>query len=186
MASVLLSLDTETGGLNPREDTLLEIGMALLTDEGTEIDTYSAYIQPPSGVYHVRPKALEINGINIVEHAQIAKSVGQVQGEVMQFVAQYITRGPVMLLGWNVTFDRSFLQEQLLGYETVGRLFGHRVLDLHAVAAFLANQNKLPYPKTLTQLAEFLGVRGDEAAHTALGDALITGRVYRELLKFTR
>ena len=186
MASFRVALDTETGGINPAEHSLLELALVVMDDRGTILTEYNAEVQPKDGLYRIAPKALEINQIDLRTHAAEAMPAEQVAQQAQAFLAPFRASGPLILVGWNVNFDRGFLQHQLLGFEGVARLFGYRTLDLHAVMAFLADANRMPYTKSLEATAEFFGLLdgGEKQEHRALADTRLTAQVYREMLRF--
>src|SRR5947208_1821333 len=127
-------LDTETGGINPAEDSLLEVAVVITDDRGTILSDFQAQVKPKGGFYRVAPKALEINNIDLREHARVARPIDQVAEELLHFLEDFRYQGNALtLVGENVNFDRGFLQHQLLGFEEVGRLFGYRTMDLSAV-----------------------------------------------------
>src|SRR5437667_12777984 len=141
-----VALDTETGGIDPATHSLLELALVVMDDRGTIFDEYDTQVKPKDGLYRVAPKALEINNIDLREHAKQGASIEVVADEMVRFLDGYRYQGaPLILVGWNVNFDRGFLQQQLLGFEEVARLFGYRTMDLHAVMAFLADAGKMPY-----------------------------------------
>ena len=183
-----VALDTETGGINPAEHSLLEVALVVTDDRGTQLAEYSSTVLPKDGLYRVAPKALEINQIDLRTHAAGAMPAERVAQEVGAFLADFRTSGPLILVGWNVNFDRGFLQHQLLGFEGVAQLFGYRTMDLHAVMAFQADAGRMPYTKSLEETARFFGLvsDGEKQEHRALADTRLTAQVYREMLKFAR
>lgn len=180
-------LDTETGGINPAEDSLLEVAVVITDDRGTILADYSAMVKPKGGFYRVAPKALEINNIDLREHARLALPIDQVVEQLTRFLEDFRYQGdPLILVGENVNFDRGFLQHQLLGFEGVAELFGYRTMDLHAVMAFLSDANKMPYTKSLEETARFFGLLETDTKqeHRALADTYLTAKVYRAMLRF--
>src|SRR4051812_9307904 len=105
-----------------------------MDDRGTQLSHYTAQVKPKGGMYQVAPKALEINNIDLREHARVAAPADDVVGGLVGYLDDSRYQGqPLILVGWNVTFDRGFLKHQLLGFEKVARLFGYRTMELHAV-----------------------------------------------------
>lgn len=175
-------LDTETGGLDPAEHSLLELALVVVDERGDPVTDYCAAVAPAGGVYRAAPKALEINQIDLRAHSVEAQPAEGVAQAVTAFLAPFRANGPLILVGWNVNFDRGFLQHQLLGSEGVTKLFGYRTLDLHAVVAFLAAAGAIPYTKTLQETARYFGLLDAPQQHRALADAQLTAAVYRALL----
>lgn len=180
-----VALDTETGGINPAEHSLLEVALVVTDDRGGILGEYSSAVLPKDSLYRVAPKALEINNIDLRVHAAEAQPAERVAQEMSSFLAPFRASGPLILVGWNVNFDRSFLQHQLLGFEGVAELFGYRTMDLHAVMAFLADAERMPYTKSLQETARFFGLLNDGSQeHRALADTRLTAQVYRAMLRF--
>lgn len=181
-----VALDTETGGINPAEHSLLEVALVVTDQDGLELGAYTAPVLPKGGMYRVAPKALEINQIDLRTHAAEAMPAEQVAQQAQAFLAPFRASGPLILVGWNVNFDRGFLQHQLLGFEGVAELFGYRTMDLHAVMAFLSDANKMPYTKSLEETARFFGLLETDTKqeHRALADTYLTAKVYRAMLRF--
>jgi oligoribonuclease (3'-5' exoribonuclease) len=56
-----VALDTETGGINPAQDSLLEVALVVMDDRGNQLAEYAQAVLPSEGGYRVSPKALELN-----------------------------------------------------------------------------------------------------------------------------
>ena len=100
-------LDLETTGLDPRRDSIIEIGAVRVT--GHEVmDQFSSLVRPPA------PISSFITGLTGISNEMVADagSIEAVLPGFMDFV------GASLVMGHNVNFDVNFLYENCL------RLFG--------------------------------------------------------------
>ena len=94
----------------------------------------------------------------------------------------------IMPLAHNWTFDSSFIKKWL-GPKTYGFHIDGRYRDSMSIAQYINDKadhknERIPFPKVnLSYIASQLKIP-HESAHTALGDCVVTGEVYRELVKF--
>lgn len=162
----LVVLDTETGGLDSATDALLEIG-ALLVDSSLEkAGELDLLIRPWPGL-RVLKESLDINGLDpadlesrgLLEHEALAR--------LRAFVSLPLTQGPVILAGWNISFDQSFLQAAFKRHNMPWP-FGHRTLDIQSVWAYCHNWDF----SGLTAACQSLF--GSVPRHRALSDAQVT------------
>jgi len=150
-----LFVDTETGGLNPQDHSLLTLA-AIRTDESfVEKERYT--FEFICDVYHVTPKALSVNKINIEDLALIGVPYGMARPIFTDCI----------LAGWNVQFDRGFIDY----YINPARL-SHRMLDVQSIYMF--NTGAVT---GLYGAAQRLAL--PEPDHTALQDVLVTLEIAR-------
>ena len=99
-ANSYIAIDVETTGLAPKRDKILEIA-ALYVAEGQIQDRFVTLIQP------CRPIAPEITRLTGITDDLVreAPEVEDVIGELVKFC------GELPLLGHNISFDYSFLQQ---------------------------------------------------------------------------
>ena len=92
-------LDTETTGLNPCTDKIVQLSAIKYNQNGVPVDFYNTYLNPGCPI---PPSVSQINGItdNLVASAPCAD---QVQAQFLSFL------GRSLLLGYNITFDLRFL-----------------------------------------------------------------------------
>lgn len=112
-------LDTETTGLNPSSDKIIQLSAIKYNSSGTPIDFYNTYLNPG---FPIPTKASRINGITdkMVAHAPSAQ---EIQNTFFSFL------GNALIVGYNVTFDLRFL------YHTFGDFFSDRqYVDVLSIA----------------------------------------------------
>ena len=187
----LLVVDTETGGVDPQVHSILSLA-AVVWEDGKILADFEVLIAEP--VLAVTARALEINGIDLVEHCkQAVEPIGawaQFQSFLWQnLTAELASANKITLVGHNVNFDIGFMKRlfRLTGvaYEDV---FSHRVIDTAGILRFL----------TLTQRLKLSGAGSTEAfahfgievpkgkRHTALGDARATAQLLSKLIDVVR
>lgn len=183
-----LFLDTETGGLDPEQHSLLTVGL-VVGNEGEVRQSLELAIRHEP--YRVSGPGMKVNRIDLVKHHATALEATEALSVLDIFLMQHFpcAHEPITLVGHNVGFDRAFLQVWM---ESQGRRFeprfSHRVIDTHSVASLLRDAGRLPLEKLSSDsLFAHFGIQvPEEARHTALGDALATFELYWKLVELTR
>ena len=127
----------------------------------------------PEHLEKAAPEALKITGFS----KKVWQKEAQSLGKVLQDLNQLAPKG--MFIGWNVSFDRPFL-ERAIRDKGMTLNFDYHWLDVSMlVYEHLFSDKKLKRIK-LTDTCEILGIpRGK--AHTAMADTKATLGVYRSL-----
>lgn len=128
---IFVGLDIETTGLHRNLDhRLIQIGVAF-----HRMNVY-AYDVQPNGSMVLDPEAMKVNGFT-EERIQNSFSQKEVDRNL-----DYILKskghdyGQLTAVGWNVgSFDLPFIREEL---PLTARYFSHRVVDLTAIAIYMA------------------------------------------------
>lgn len=183
----LIVIDTETGGLDSYEHSLLTLGATVWPPDPRITFAYSVRENP----YRMTPGALAVNKIDLVEHDKVALEPGAVWSAFLGFCAAQEgalrVAGRYVLGGHNTPFDIGYLKRlhHLSGDATAfGDIFSHRFVDTMAIGTFLLLAGKVP-PRQgmgLTALLTLFELPHPEA-HTALGDALATAALLDKMLK---
>ena len=181
-----LVIDTETGGLDPRKNALLEIGMRLYDLDGKMEIAFHRKIMWEGIRVPIDINALAVNGCNLVDGA----NPETVARELAGWLASMSRRGEVTILGQNLQFDIDFIEEFLRRHGFVGwrELYRYRRIDTSMIALYLQEAGMLPRTVRLSLAGlhkHFFGTEIDHV-HTALGDVEATFSVYREMLRLTR
>nr|WP_320132601.1 3'-5' exonuclease [uncultured Holophaga sp.] len=183
-----LFLDTEAGGLDPAQHSLLSLGLVVGGPEGVG---HSLEILIKHEHYSVTEEGMAVNRINLEEHSARGLAPEHALAVLDIFLAQHFphTCRPITLVGHNVSFDRAFLGAFL---DSRGRLleprFSHRVVDTHSIAAGLRDAGRLDLANlNSSALFTHFGILvPEEKRHTALGDALATFELYWKLVGLMR
>ncbi|MFC4452443.1 3'-5' exonuclease [Deinococcus sonorensis] len=172
-AQPIIFLDTETGGTDPAQHSLLTIG--LVTLNGPEVER-PLHLQLRHPTYHVAASAMAVNGIDLQVHHQQAQEPDVVAQAIRDYAAPL---GRCILGGHNFGFDLGFLKPLLPDLNTV---FRRGRVDTKVVAQFLIHAGLLPrrVGTALSDLAAHFEL--EYQAHDALEDARTTALVYRAML----
>lgn len=100
MINSYIALDTETTGVNPSADRIIEIGMAKVID-GEIVDRYSTLIDPQM---NISERITELTGITN-DDVKGKPVIADVIGDILEFI------GELPLLRHNIIFDYSFIKK---------------------------------------------------------------------------
>jgi DNA polymerase III epsilon subunit-like protein len=187
----LLVVDTETGGVDPQIHSILSLA-AVVWDDGKILAEFEVLIAEP--VLAVTARALEINGIDLVEHCKQAVAPIGAWAQFQSFLWQNLTEElasahKITLVGHNVNFDVGFMKRlfRLTGvaFEDV---FSHRVIDTAGLLRFLTLAQRLKLSgASSTEAFESFGIAVPKGRrHTALGDARATAQLLSKLIDVVR
>ena len=152
------AIDTETTGLNPKLDRIIEIGAVKVRD-GKITDRFESLINPGR---KLDERIVQLTGIT-QEDLKIAPDIAEV------------LIGDDVLLGHKILFDFSFLKRAAVNQHLT---FEKRGIDtLKLARRFLPELES----KRLTSLCEYYGIAYD--AHRAASDAVAATELYFKLSK---
>lgn len=181
--------DTETGGLNPKNTDLLQVGMIFI--KGNKI-VEKCEFNVKQDIYRVTPDALKLNKIDLIEHNQqknlmSKESIGYA---ITNLKNKIYNNKKIPVLGHNVNFDLNFIYENILSKDKWEELFSYRNVDTAGISRFLIDAGKLPglYKNDLSSLMVYfnLGSELSENRHTALFDAECTMTIYNKFLELIK
>lgn len=163
-----IAFDTETTGLYPVANRLVEVGAVRFDIDGEEASVFEQLIDPGT---EIPPEAQQVNHIS----DEMVQNMPRVE-EVLPAFLDFIGSVDTILMAHNAPFDIGFIGVDLLRSGLA--LPGNLVLDTRRVAQALV-------PGLATYSLESLGrlldvIDGQE--HRALGDARLTKDVFLALL----
>lgn len=175
----LLVLDTETGGLDPQQHSLLQVGM-MVCENGQVLEKVRINIVHET--YHVTARAMEVNKIDLAKHTGLTPA--QAVEAIVAFVKKHFPK-PAQVVGHNVSFDIGFMKALFSSHGiNCDDVFSYRLLDTSSFARILEFAGVIKKGGSLGQLAKQFGIPYDEKAlHDALVDCEVT---YALLLKMTK
>jgi DNA polymerase III epsilon subunit-like protein len=170
----LLFIDTETSGLNPDTDVIIEVAAVRWSYTRGIVRQFEARLMAQDGSFPtVPPNVAAINGYSRMRWAHTA--VSYLDG-LKAFYAEM--DADTLLTAANAPFDLAFL-----GRAPIQRpkTWSYHAFDLSTfIFSELVVPGMIPKPK-LQEAARFLGL--GEQEHTALSDCLLAVRVYERLLE---
>jgi len=185
MKNKLLFIDTETGGRNAEKHRLLSIAF-VIWEEGKI--TNKIELLTNNTKLAVEKSALDVNKINLREHAKVALSEDNAVLLIKKFLSKNFFPGEIITLaGHNVSFDADFLKA-LFSRTNVSydKYFSHRSVDTSAILHFLYLSGKMPI-KSISSTDAFklfnIKVKG---RHSAMGDATATAELFSKLIKLVK
>lgn len=173
---VYLFIDTETAGLDCTRSPLLSIAGVFADKEFNATNEFYFELRPNVLKYPViDATAMQINGLSL-ERLGLMGRKGDEVAEIIRSMCDMsgINKPRYTLVGWNVRFDRGFLQ-QIMPDEY--NYFNRRDLDLCSVAQFI---NPYLTRYSLDTMLAFFNLKRDKE-HNALQDAKLTLQVAKEL-----
>ncbi len=164
----LVVFDTETTGINPKYEEIIEIGAIRLRREGTEFlpeQELSCLIQLPAGRC-VPEKIVELTGIT----QEMLDRDGIGRYEAAQQLQNFLSGERVLCCAYNAQFDLNFVYYFLARFGCADCLKGLRFFD-----ALTVYRDRRPYPHRLCNAIEAYQL-GDGAvnSHRAVDDAKAT------------
>jgi oligoribonuclease len=180
---MIVWVDTETTGLDPETDKLLEIAVVITDDNLTEVFSLNSVLKQESPVNpdeldpYVATMHAKSGLLNELDGAEF--TVEDVQDILSGFLvdhfgAEALKRAP--LAGSSVGFDRAFLKKQMPYFES---LLSYRTIDVSTIKELANRWNK----KTQSRRKKKMDNGG--VAHRALDDihySIEEARYYRKHL----
>jgi DNA polymerase-3 subunit epsilon len=168
----LAIVDIETTGLDSEKHEIIEIAVLVVDLETLEITgKYHAKVWPKH-LETADPRALEMNGYT-KEAWRDAKPLKTVLDELNQLAPG------AMFAGWNVSFDRPFIEKAARDEDTPLH-FDYHWIDIMTIAYWELFSDERIERLSLTYVCEKLDIPFKKA-HTAMGDITATLEVYRFL-----
>jgi DNA polymerase III epsilon subunit-like protein len=185
MADRFLVVDTETGGLDPREHSILTLGAVIWKDGGIE-DTLDLMIAEPE--INACPEALKINGLDLDDVRAHGLDPTTAVLTLQNFLLMNDLRGKVQLVAHNLPFDVGFIQRlfRLAGREYP---FSHRGICTMSTALFLRLcKRHTANGASADVLFRYFGIDANrsDGHHRALDDAIGTAKLLTKLMECTR
>ena len=158
----LLVLDTETTGVVPRRDEIIELALLRVRADGSE-QSYDEFIRLSPGT--VLPQQITL--LTGITEEMLRAGVGK--GEAARALADALTAGGrTLVCAYNAQFDLVFLYYLLDAYGLAGALRGVKFLD-----ALTVYRDRRPYPHRLSDAAAAYALEGRNT-HRAIDDVRVT------------
>lgn len=130
-----IAFDCETTGLT-NESNLLTVFFIIYDENFVELGSLGIKLRHK--YYHVTAKALEVNGINLVEHDKEAIDIRDARINLMLFLNTYYNNKQFVCIGHNINFDIRFLKSSgLFNYSEFEKYMNPIVIDTIVLAQYL-------------------------------------------------
>jgi len=184
--SKLCFIDTETTGLNPKSNGLIQLAGSIEIDHEVK-ENFNWFVKPlPSDI--VEDKALEVNGIT---REQMAGFPGarEIYNRFTLLLSKYVDKfeksDKFQFIAYNARFDYDFMRAwfEKLGDKYFGSWFFFPPIDVMNLAAtsLYKSRGEMKNFKLLT-VAEHVGIEtSEEEAHDAMYDINLTKELYRRI-----
>jgi DNA polymerase III subunit epsilon len=183
-----LVIDTETGGLDPVTDAVIELA-GVVWDSGMPTgQEFRLVVWDSAG--KISPEALKVNGWTMESIMREGLSPRDAVQRLADFCTPELFPDRVYLAAHNAKFDYAFLERLMREaglLEWFGRRFSYRTLCTQSVLRYLALIGRIPPGvESLAAAVKHFHIT-QEPSHTALGDARMTAdllsRLYRDGLE---
>jgi DNA polymerase III epsilon subunit-like protein len=126
---IRFSIDTETGGYDPKRHPCLSIGYVIVS--GTDLRILEkGEILIKGAKSHCTREALRVNQIDLKSHNLKAVKPQQAVELFNEVISRYFKDGKVCLIGQNPDFDIKFITHLYSKYSKREFIYSHRVVDL--------------------------------------------------------
>lgn len=191
----LIVFDTETGGLDPKKNPIMEIALVALDMKTLdEVGRWESLVQPYNDLQYDQV-ALDIHGISISEVTNKGIPLDECVTTLIKFYKQFTPRGDrgggrPILAGHNLGFDVGMLRE---GFSLAGQQLEKYVLSQHPknqeiIVFDTIPMSKLVWPNeekhTLGECCKRAGM-GDFTAHRAMPDVIASCDLIRYFKNLT-
>lgn len=170
----LAFVDTETTGLSPETNEIIEIAAILYNPRKDEVLQEWERKAAPRNIKTASKIALDMNGYNDAPHTY----VGDIKDIILEFAD--LVKG-YMIVGQNIQFDINFIEKYFKEFNIDKEVHRHRKLEISSMAWPVLSKTDLKSMSLNAQCKHFN--ISNEGAHRALTDCHRTLEVYRCLMK---
>ena len=184
-----LYLDTETTGLNPQKNGLIQISGAVEI-EGKEKEKFNFFVKPfPED--EIDPKALSVSGTT-TEKLETYPAAAEIYGEFKELLKRYVNpfdkQDKFFFVAYNARFDWDFLEKFFSKNQDnyFRSFFFFPPIDVMYLAAeFLKEKRYLMENFKLASVASMMGIElKEENLHDAEYDIYLTQAIYHKIQSY--
>lgn len=181
--SKIIWFDTETTGLNPQYDEIIQIAI-LMEIDGAIVDRFELKLKPTVPICEPAFKAHGMNAASLMNCPNQALGYVALKTFFKKYINPFDRGDKAWIAGHNVaSFDKEFLLQLFLRNQDkyLGSFINWRIIDTLQMAYILTAVGKLPELSAynLSALCTHFNIKLD--AHDALEDINATREVYLKL-----
>lgn len=181
-----IAFDLESGGI-PDGCSVLTAFFKVLNEDMKELDRLHLIVKPNDGVYHCTAEAMEINGINLIEHDKVAITYSEAGGKLRNFLVKNSDNGKIKLIpmGKNINGDINWVTESMLGKKTFNMYVSYRIWEVTTLALAAQRLGKIPHDMSISlgSLIKFFNIDIPGVLHNEEYDTDATILVSEALLR---
>lgn len=183
----LLGIDTETGGLDSPDVSLLTASFVIFSPTYKILDKLSLNLKPDlvngRTNFVIQAEALAVNKIDLIEHNKIAISYKEGGTLLYNWLQDKKNKyGKLTPFGNLVQGDISKIVRTLISLGTWGTFVDNRVIELTSIGKNLQIQGKIHEKQSLSlgALADFFEIKVDKSLlHTAEYDVILGAEILK-------
>lgn len=176
--------DTETSGISHKIHSILTAYFAVYDEDLNFIDEIELFLKPDSGEVIAEEQALNVNGINLVEHLKNPRTITYTEGKekILNFLSKHKVKSKRFRpSGHNIEFDKNFILSQIMTEEEWSKYIHHNSIDTLRIVTFLQDIGMVPNDiGRLTDLVDHFGIAKRDA-HDAREDVKMNVEVYKKM-----
>ena len=194
--NTLLVLDTETGGVDPNNSSLIEIACIVLKNEKV-VYKYSSFVKSESGKYQCNDFARSLHNITDDMIEKDGKLPKDIILDLIKIREDFFNGNPMTVVAHNPQFDLSFVKQM---FKNAGenlsstiteskfdynKIFSRNSIDTATMALILRLQNKLPFDRcSLDNILNFYNITSkNPKRHSELFDCSQTAKAFLIMFK---
>lgn len=186
-----LFTDVETGGLDPSKTSLLTASFLAVDPDQSEFGSLDLMLRPNGNEAIIATeKALQVNGIDLTRHVESAATYTHGRSALCEFLD--ICRPALggissfIPVGFNVSFDLSFLWYHLLPRSTWEQYVSYAAEDLKGTARFIHRARGIAIGHSLDAVVAHYGLSRPPGPHTSHADVRLTRDLFFRLQEAVR
>ena len=182
-------LDCETGGLEPLECPITQIGLLILDDNLKEVNRWETYVKPYNDL-KIHKEALDATGLRmsdinngITKSELLAQLISIFKGQNDRKKGKWHSLGNPIIVGHNIGFDIGFLNYLFNdGKEELTKYISKNSIDTMCLLKMLEPERSV---FNLKQCCLDHGIELKDA-HKAMADVIATSTLFKKLTKRLR
>lgn len=183
-----LGFDTEFGSLDmSKNGTLLQAYFAVFDNKFNLVSELNIFPRPADNIYVVNPRAMLVNGIDLVEQWGKSVDLKTAKTQLYEFLskARQGAEEPLIPVAQNMRLDLEYIWRDLMAKPTWDDFVSYRKQDTSDIARFLQRRGDLPYLQgcSLAEMVEYFKIEVDGEIHDAKYDTLATVEIYKRMLE---